>query len=1116
MGPTAKRKRDDSLLTSIDTAIYSRPNRSFRSTDEDLVFQLLECEDASKDKHDDDTSLIRLHGVTQEGASIIVLVRGFKQYLYFPVTPAFTEADYAAFEEGIHANTKSPVAFDHFEIVKRDPLEYFRDKPQDYQRYVKIYVKKPTDIVQIGNILSKSDELPKLLNMYTSGKLYSSQVYETGLSFDMRFMADLGIVGCGWLRLDQGKYQELKTAGPPYERVSGVFECQYEAIVGLSPNSTEANDEKTRNWSKLPDLRCLIVSCVLLDGKPAKKSVSLPNSPKKPKTSKIVAAPRTKAVVPTEDNPDPFITHISMILTTSPLAPSSDDQIILLTHGGANDSNASKVIKNLEVFSFVDEKAMLHAFRSIFLSYDPDVVSGYDITSEAIPSILYRALDLGLSKDFINLARCSHVSLKTKRRQIYSGAWLKKERKMNATSNREHTELGCIGRLVLDLRTVIEREERLRTYTINESSAVIGGRTLEYLSDPVLYGLWNGDSTDDRARLGDYCLHECSAALNIMRKHASLITYIELSRVTGLNFEDVVSRGQMRRFWGQLFRFCGARGVIVPAQSRGGGQMTQSALNYMPEVGYDTENPVVVLDFKSLYPSILIARNLCFSTEVRPGDDFEGSSWTGFGGCKFVGSDVKEGIVPQILKHFLSERSKVKTLMKNATDPGMRIVLDGRQKAIKVCANAVYGFFGASESRLQNMAIADATITEGANLLEAAKQEIEKRYNTTNSTKDIRVVYGDTDSVFVKCFGGKSVAEAIEMGKQMSAEVSKVWPDPISLDFEKVLFPSLLQNRKRYAGLLWTNPEKPDEIDVKGIEVNRRDAVPLIGHVIGDIFKILFPHKNNDATGSGTIPSEERQGIIEQVKDSVRTDVGRILSGELNVGSYIMTKGLWLGTNASDYNAKQTHISVIDKMRTRDSRRMFKDGERISYIFTQSTPNSKGYEKAEDPVYAINKGLLLDYQYYLEHTVHNPVQRILELFMSNKEVEALFKVTKSAKVAVSKASGVMGAFLSAGKKAASRCEVCGDQCTRGKLCAKHKDQASELAGVKKQKLLDRRQAKKDTDETCYTCQQSRREILCVNMDCEVYFNRTKVNEEVQATEDDLSNFVASEAIKLDW
>lgn len=524
MAPGVKRKREENLVRNIDASRYARTKHAFDANTEDLIFQLLECEDASKDKVEDDSSLIRLHGVTESGASVIVLVRSFRQYLYFPVSTAFEESDFAAFEEAIKHNTKTPVSIDSLEIVKRDPLEYYRGNPEDYQRYVKIYVQKPTDVNQIGTILGKSDELPYLLNLYKAGKLYSSQVYETGLAFDMRFMADLGIVGCGWVKIPAGKYKSVASRAP-YERITGLFECQHDVIKGLSPDSTEADDEKTKLWSKIADLRCLILSCITLDSKPARKSASLQNSPKKPKSSKIVAKAKPPTSAMSLDEPEPFVSHISLVMTLSPTVRSAGDKTVVLTHGRDSTATISDA-PNLEVICFIDERSMLQAFHDIVIAYDPDVISGYDITSESIPSILSRALDLKLPKDYINLARCSHTSLKTKTRQIYSGAWLKKDRKMTATSNREHTELGCIGRLVLDLRTVIEREERLRTYSLNETSAVIGGKTLELLSDTVLLELWSSEEGDDQSRLVDYTLNEVAASLNILRQHASLITYM--------------------------------------------------------------------------------------------------------------------------------------------------------------------------------------------------------------------------------------------------------------------------------------------------------------------------------------------------------------------------------------------------------------------------------------------------------------------------------------------------------------------------------------------------------------------------------------------------------------
>lgn len=336
-------------------------------------------------------------------------------------------------------------------------------------------------------------------------------------------MIDIGLVGCGWAKLTQGRYKAISRQ-PPYDRVSHVLECDHQAIIGLSPDSTTADDAKTKEFSKLARFRILLVACLNMDSNPIRKGSSTPNSPKKPKTSKIVAKSKKPSTLE-EDEPEPFIATISMVFTDSPLEPNPKDRTIVLKHGLETTTTLTH-IPNVEVICLQSEKEMLSTFRDLLLTYDPDVISGYDITSEAIPTILARGLDLGLPKDYINLARCSHTALKTKRRQIYSGAWIKKERKMAATSNREHTELGCIGRLVLDLRSVIEREERLRTYSLNETTAYITGRTLEKLSDSSLLELWNSSESDDHARLVDYSLGEVDAATNIMRKHASLITYM--------------------------------------------------------------------------------------------------------------------------------------------------------------------------------------------------------------------------------------------------------------------------------------------------------------------------------------------------------------------------------------------------------------------------------------------------------------------------------------------------------------------------------------------------------------------------------------------------------------
>lgn len=136
--------------------------------------------------------------------------------------------------------------------------------------------------------------------------------------------------------------------------------------------------------------------------------------------------------------------------------------------------------------------------------------------------------------------------------------------------------------------------------------------------------------------------------------------------------------------------------------------------------------------------------------------------------------------------------------------------------------------------------------------------------------------------------------------------------------------------------------------------------------------------------------------------------------------------------------------------------------------------------------------------------------------MPQKEIDSLFKTAKS-KVTVSKSVGVMGAFLSAGKQTVAKCEVCGNQCTAGsKLCKDHKSRANEIAQQKKVKLIDLRSQQDAINATCTTCQRYSGEILCVNLDCQTYFVRTRIDELHSRAEENTRTFYAAEKIAIDW
>ena len=125
-------------------------------------------------------------------------------------------------------------------------------------------------------------------------------------------------------------------------------------------------------------------------------------------------------------------------------------------------------------------------------------------------------------------------------------------------------------------------------------------------------------------------------------------------------------------------------------------------------------------------------------------------------------------------------------------------------------------------------------------MIEKTKEEVEAKYTIANGyTHDAEVIYGDTDSVMVK-FGTKDLAEAMKLGEEAAAYVSSKFIKPIKLEFEKVYFPYLLINKKRYAGLYWTNPDKYDKMDTKGIETVRRDNCRLVQTVIETVLRMIL------------------------------------------------------------------------------------------------------------------------------------------------------------------------------------------------------------------------------------------------------------------------------------
>lgn len=158
-------------------------------------------------------------------------------------------------------------------------------------------------------------------------------------------------------------------------------------------------------------------------------------------------------------------------------------------------------------------------------------------------------------------------------------------------------------------------------------------------------------------------------------------------------------------------------------------------------------------------------------------------------GVVFVNSKVREGILPRMLKEILDTRQMVKQSMKlHKSNSALQRILHSRQLGLKLMANVTYGYTAANFSgRMPCVEVGDSVVSKGRETLERAIKIVE-----TNEKWNVKVVYGDTDSMFV-LVPGRNRSKAFEIGAEIAETITKANPHPVKLKLEKVYQPCILQ-----------------------------------------------------------------------------------------------------------------------------------------------------------------------------------------------------------------------------------------------------------------------------------------------------------------------------------
>ncbi|CAH1283427.1 unnamed protein product [Diabrotica balteata] len=737
--------------------------------------------------------------------------------------------------------------------------------------------------------------------------------------------------------------------------------------------------------------------------------------------------------------------------------------------------------------TYVDsEENLIKEFLKIIEYWDPDIFAGYELELLSWGYLIERGYTLNMNlKPVLGRTRDNYTK---PRHDEY-----------------EQSELRLIGRIVLDVWRLMRYEIALQSYTFESISYHILHKRFPYYSFKDLSFWWEHRTQLYRHKTVKYYLTKVVMILELFDKLDFLGRTSELARLFGIQFYEVLSRGSQFRVESMMLRLAKPLNFIAVSpsvQQRAHMKAPEYiALVMEPESKLYTD-PVIVLDFQSLYPSIIIAYNYCFTTCLGRVESLGKSGPFTFGatqlkvsrsrlkkllernqinfspcGAAFVKKEVRDGVMPRMLREILDTRLMVKNAMKeNKEDKILQKVLHNRQLGLKLIANVTYGYTAANFSgRMPAVELGDSVVSKGRETLQRAIEMVE-----STTEWGARVVYGDTDSLFVMV-PGRTKEHAFEIGKKIADAVTNDNPDPIKLKLEKVYQPCILQTKKRYVGYMYESPDqKEPEYQAKGIETVRRDGCPAVSKMLEKCLRILFETKD-----------------VSLVKNYVLKQFNKIIAGRVSIQDLTFAKE-YRGAAGYRSGACVPALELTRKWTAVDRRNEPRSGERVPYVIINGPPGLPLIRLVRSSRDLINDiSLKPNAQYYITRVIIPAINRCFNLLgvdlniwfnqMPRKKTQYLPGSTTPKK------KSTISQYFST-----SNCVSCEEQTQTG-ICEQCQARPQTTMVTLMEKMRNWEKNSQNILMVCQSCTSSPMEVKCISLDCPVYYRRIQTSRDEQQT-----------------
>jgi len=571
---------------------------------------------------------------------------------------------------------------------------------------------------------------------------------------------------------------------------------------------------------------------------------------------------------------------------------------------------------------------ILSQITDLVRSEDPDIITGYNIDN----------FDIGRVVD-----RANYLSRNDKELKIKTMGWGRvsiSELDRNRDSlfpNRSQTRAwNMAGRCVMDAWWQARQALRPQRETLSFVSNLLFPDNEEMQKMDVDASNMDEEWATRPDVVMEYCLRDAELPIDIMHEIQAFRRKEAVAAVAKIPL-DVSANGTTSQLIDSLvIRLADKTGIGVPMTGSAERKEGQIQGGYVHDVEAGLHRWVAILDFKSMYPSIMIGKNICYTTRVedsstdQPLEDEE--LYTSPTGAKFRNESARRGMVPHLLEQLMAQRDEHKKGMKQAKDSAEKSYHDQMQYAVKILMNSFYGVFASGFYRFTHRELG-TSITAWArhNIKQIIQKLGEEGYD---------VVYSDTDSIFVK-----APVEGVDDPQQVMIDFANEIAERFSeasaeLEFEKGLSVFFSHGaKKRYVGqIVWPN----EEMLVRGYETQRTDSFKFLT----DGMKEIFKHVLNDDSEAA-------------ITHAIET-IAAAKSGSAPIRDLIMSKsckGRW-DKRAGEWNFKDDYANPESMIQVRAAKALiakglpFTPGMKIAYIVTNARNRPMEIEPwlEEDPV----------------------------------------------------------------------------------------------------------------------------------------------------------------------